>query len=84
MLKYSLLLNSFKKSLQEKLMLRRENGNISEDVIVMFNEMYLQNWEEYCGGETLGTDENGQLYKEIVCFMTVGLKSSVPYNNNSP
>ena len=57
----------------------RENGNISEDVILMFDEMFLQKCEEYSGGESVGADENGELYKGVVSFMIVGLKSNVPY-----
>ena len=59
--------------------LLKENGCISEDVILMFDEMYLDKCEEYAGGETYGADENGDLFKGIMSFMIVGLKSSVPY-----
>ena len=41
--------------------------------------MYLQKCEEYFGGEMVGTDEDGELYKGVVCFMIIGLKSSAPY-----
>ena len=41
--------------------------------------MYSQKYEEYFGGELIGSDENGELYKGIVCFMVVGLKESIPY-----
>ena len=61
----------------------KENGSISEDVILLFDEMYLQKCEEYAGGETIGADENGQLYKGVVCFMVIGLKDNVPYVINS-
>ena len=44
---------------------------MSEDFYLLFDEMYLQKCQEYFGGELLGFDVNGQLYKEIVCFMTV-------------
>ena len=57
----------------------RENGNISNDVILMFDEMFLQKTEEYFAGESIGADENGELFKGIVNFMIVGLKSNVPY-----
>ena len=57
----------------------RENGNISEDVILMFDEMFLQKCEEYVGGETIGADETGELYNGVVSFMVVGLRSNVPY-----
>ena len=56
----------------------RENGNISKDVILMFDEMFLQKCEEFAGGEVVGADEDGELYKGVMCFMIVGLKSNVP------
>ena len=51
---------------------------MSEDICLLFDEMYLQKCEEYFGGELIGSDENGELYKGIVCFMIVGLKESIP------
>ena len=57
----------------------RDNGNISEDVILMFDEMFLQKCAEYSGGETVGAEENGELYKGVMYFMIVGLKTNVPY-----
>jgi len=59
--------------------LLKENGNISEDVILLFDEIHLQKCEEYVGGATIGADGNGDLYKGVVCFMIVGLKSNTPY-----
>ena len=47
-------------------------------ICLLFDEMYLQKCEEYFGGELIGSDENGELYKEIVCFMMVRLKESIP------
>ena len=41
--------------------------------------MYLQRCEEYVGGETVGTDEDGEPYKGVVCFMIIGLKSNISY-----
>ena len=34
---------------------------------------------QYHGAEYVGADEEGNLYKEIVAFMIVGLKKSIPY-----
>ena len=34
---------------------------ISEDIVLMFDEMYLQKCEEYCGGEIIGANENNEL-----------------------
>ena len=47
-------------------------NSISKDVVLMFDEMYLQKREEYAGGELVGADTDGNLYKGIVCFMIVG------------
>ena len=46
-------------------------NSISKDVVLMFDEMYLQKREEYAG-ELVGADTDGNLYKCIVCFMIVG------------
>ena len=45
----------------------------------IFDEMYLQKNEEYLGREIIGCDDEGELYKGIVCFMIVGLNESIPY-----
>ena len=45
----------------------------------MFDEMFLQKCQEYCGGELIGADENNELYKGLVSFMIVGMKKSIPY-----
>ena len=55
----------------------KKDGKISEDVCLLFDEMYLQKCEEYFGGELISSDENGELFKEIVCFMIVRLKESI-------
>ena len=59
--------------------LLREKGDISEDVILMLDEMYLQKSTQYHGGEYIGSNEDGDLYKGVVVLMIVGLKKSVPY-----
>ena len=89
---YSLLLNqmpfpSF--SLLEKLHSGRinamkaakfllDNGKMSRDIVMMFDEIYLQKEANYQGGDFIGADVDGRLYKGVVCFMIVGLKESVP------
>ena len=55
-----------------------ETGQISNDIIVIIDEMYLQKCIQYTGGEYLGSDEEGKLYKGIVVFTIQGLKQSVP------
>lgn len=57
----------------------KENGNISEDIVLLFDEIHLQKSEEYVGGDSVGADKSGSLYKGVVCFMIVGLKSNIPY-----
>ena len=52
---------------------------ISEDVVLMFNEKYLQKCEECCGGEIIGGNENNELYKRLLSFMIVGLKENLTY-----
>ena len=47
--------------------------------MLLFDEMYLQKCEEYVGGETVGTDVDAELYKGVICFMIIGLKSNMPY-----
>ena len=54
-------------------------GKISEDVVLMLDEMFLQKVEEYCGGKLIGADDNNELYKGFVAFMIVGMKDIVPY-----
>ena len=39
----------------------KSQGVISEDVVLMFDEMYLQKCEEYCGGEIISANENNEL-----------------------
>ena len=55
------------------------SGSISQDVILMFGEMYRQKSQECVGGELCGANENGMLYKSVLCFMIVGLQSNVPF-----
>ena len=57
----------------------REVGKISNDIILMADEMYLQKASEWEGGEYVGEDEDGNLFKGLVTFMVVGLKSNTPY-----
>ena len=56
----------------------KRDGKISEDICLSFDEMYLQKCEEYFGGELIGSDENGELDKGIVCFLIEGMKESIP------
>ena len=52
---------------------------ISDDCVLLIDEMYLQKSAQYHGGNLLGQDENGTLYKGIVVFMNVSLEKSIPF-----
>ena len=55
----------------------KQQGRISEDFILILDEIYLQKSEEYFGGDKFGTNEDGDLYKRMLCFMIVRLKISI-------
>ena len=46
----------------------REYGQISEDITVMVDEMYLQKCAQYKAGKLIGCDESCKFYKEIIVF----------------
>ena len=54
-------------------------GKISNDVCLMFDEMYLQKCEEYSAGDLVGCNSEDELCKRLVCFMITGLKNSILY-----
>ena len=56
------------------LMILRENGKISNDCILMVDEMHLEKATQYHSGKYVGADDEGNLYKDIVAFMIVGLR----------
>ena len=58
--------------------LLRVKGEISKDIILMADEMYLEKSTQYHSGRYVGADDDGTLYKGIA-FMIVGLKKSIPY-----
>ena len=51
-----------------------EAGEISPDVILMADEMYLQESTQYHFGDFYGVNEADKLYKGVVVFMLVGLQ----------
>ena len=57
----------------------RIEGKISDNVCLIFVKMYLQKSQQYFGRAMIACDDEGELYKIIVCFLKVGLKESVPY-----
>jgi len=54
-------------------------GKISKDVVLIFDEMYLEKQDQYTSEGFVGSDENGDFYKGVVVFMICGLKENVPY-----
>ena len=56
--------------------LLRQKNAISDDVILITDEMYLQKKVQYVGGKNVGADSDGNLYRGIVVFMIQGLKKS--------
>jgi hypothetical protein len=57
----------------------REQDEISEDVILMLDEMILQKSTVYHGGNFVGADEDGNKYKGILVLMVTGLKKNTPF-----
>ena len=45
--------------------LLREKGEISNDIVLLVDEMFLQKSTQYQSGEYVGADENGNLYKGV-------------------
>ena len=45
----------------------------------MIDEMYLKKSAQYQSREYEGVDKEANLYKGIVAFMVLGLKSSIPF-----
>ena len=41
----------------------KANGSISEEAILIFEEMYLQQCDQHSGGKFEGSDVDGNLYK---------------------
>ena len=56
----------------------KQQGRISENVILILDEIYHQKSAEYFGGDTFRTNEGWDLYKGMLCFMILGLKNSIP------
>ena len=57
----------------------RNDGKISDDISLLFDEMYLQKREEHFGSDMMGSNDVGELYKGLVCLMIIGLKQSILY-----
>ena len=57
----------------------RKDGEISDDVTLMVDEMFLRKLAQYFAGDYVGENEDGELFSGIVCFMIVGLTDSIPF-----
>ena len=60
------------------LVVLKANGSTSEDVI-LYDEIYLQQCDQYSRGRVEGSDANDNLRTRIVCYIIIELKSSGPY-----
>ena len=53
-------------------------------ICLLFDKIYLQKCEEHFGGEQIGSNDTGELYKGTIHFMIVGLKESTHVIKSSP
>ena len=49
----------------------KNDGKISDGIFLLFDEIYLQKCEEYFRGDMMGSNDAGELYKGLVCFMII-------------
>ena len=61
----------------------RNEGKVSNDICLMFDEKYLQKYEEYFAGDLVDCDSDSEWHRRLIGFTIVGLKSSIPYVINS-
>lgn len=59
--------------------LLKNSEQISDDVVLMMDEMYLAKSVQYHGGRWYGANEKHELFKGIIVMMIQGLKSSLPF-----
>ena len=56
-----------------------EQGQISKDVVLLLDKMYVQKCLQYHDGRVYGSDAEGKLCKGIMAFLIVGLKNNIPF-----
>ena len=56
-----------------------DRGEVDHDIALLIDEMHLQQSSQYDGGDLIGQNTDGELYKGILCYMVVSLKKCVPY-----
>ena len=60
-----------------KLLLNKRK--IDKDIVLLTDEMYLQKEVQFHQGKLIGCDDNGNLFKEIMTFMIVGVRKNVSF-----
>ena len=55
-----------------------DQGKIG-DVVLLLDEIYLQKDGQYQGGQLVGVDSKGNLFKGVMTFMIHSLKQSIPF-----
>ena len=82
-------LSPLKKSTEGKLFAAKcpkslkSQGVICEDIVLMFDEMYLQKCEEYFGGEIIGANENSECRITRICNHRIKRKCPLNYQIRS-
>ena len=56
----------------------RENGKISDNLVIIVDKMYLKKSLQYCKENLVGCDEERVLFEGTVLFLIEGLQKSVP------
>ena len=56
-----------------------EKEAMSEDCVLLVDEMYLQKSVQFHIGNFIGRNEEGTLQKGVVVVMIVSLKKSIPF-----
>ena len=56
-----------------------EQGKNGTDVVLLFDEVYLQKDSQYQDGKLVGADNEGNLYKGVMTFMINSLKKPIPF-----
>ena len=57
----------------------KSQGVISEVIALMFDEMYLQRYEGYCGGEIISANEKNELRITRIYYQMIKRKCPLNY-----
>ena len=60
-----------------------EKVHLSQDCVLLVDEMYLQKGTQFLGREYIGANENDELFKGIMVFTITGLKKKNQKKNHS-